>query len=101
MIERAGTAGEATAPAAATPVSVRLLAVMLSGAVLMLGGCEDKALPPTPASSDPAMARALESPLLVDPDLSQFNARNLAIQPPGPDTPPHPLPGEASSLRRP
>ncbi len=33
---------------------------------------------------DPVMNAALESQLLVDPDLSQQNARNLAIVPPGP-----------------
>ena len=56
----------------------------LLGPLLGLCGCGSTA-PPTPAvAEDPVMSIALESPLLVDPDLSQQNARNLAIVPPGP-----------------
>jgi len=52
--------------------------------ILTLCGCGSSA-PPAPAMvQDPVMNAALESPLLVDPDLSQQNARNLAIVPPGP-----------------
>lgn len=56
----------------------------LLGQILALCGCGSTA-PATPAvGHDPVMNTALESPLLVDPDLSQQNARNLAIVPPGP-----------------
>lgn len=51
---------------------------------LVLAGCGQAPLPPAPAASDPAMAGALEAPLLVDPDLAQRNPRNLAIVPPSP-----------------
>ena len=54
--------------------------------LLALAGC-GAAAPPTQAMAhDPMMNAALESPMLVDPDLSQQNARNLAIVPPGPVT---------------
>jgi len=58
---------------------------------LTLGGCGADAPPAQPAARDPVMTAALQAPLLVDPDLSQLNARNLAIVPPGPVTPPHPV----------
>jgi hypothetical protein len=58
---------------------------------LMLGGCGDNAPPARPTARDPVMTAALYEPLLVDPDLSQQNARNLAIVPPGPVTAPHPV----------
>ncbi|WP_298191078.1 hypothetical protein [Novosphingobium sp.] len=41
---------------------------------------------------DPVMTAALEGQLLVDPDLSQANSRNLAIVPAGPADPALPLP---------
>ena len=52
--------------------------------VVLLGGCGADAPPAPQAARDPVMAAALQEPLLVDPDLSQQNARNLAIVPPGP-----------------
>lgn len=62
----------------------------------VLGGCGAEAPPAQSAVNDPVMAAALQAPLLVDPDLSQQNARNLAIVPPGPVTPPHPVASEPS-----
>jgi hypothetical protein len=41
---------------------------------------------------DPVMTEALEGQLMVDPDLSQQNMRNLAIVPGGPIDPALPLP---------
>jgi hypothetical protein len=41
---------------------------------------------------DPVMTEAIEGQLLVDPDLSQANNRNLAIVPAGPADPALPLP---------
>ena len=63
--------------------------------VVMLGGCGADAPPARPAARDPVMAAALQEPLLVDPDLSQQNARNLAIVPPGPMTAPVPITTDA------
>ena len=61
---------------------------------IMMSGCSAEAPPAQPAARDPVMAAALQAPLLVDPDLSQQNARNLAIVPPGPVTAPRPLPSD-------
>lgn len=41
---------------------------------------------------DPLMAEALEGQLLVDPDLTQQNMRNMAVVPGGPVDPALPLP---------
>jgi hypothetical protein len=41
---------------------------------------------------DPVMSAALEGQLMVDPDLSQANNRNLAVVPAGPADPSLPLP---------
>lgn len=41
---------------------------------------------------DPVMSAAIEGQLMVDPDLSQANNRNLAIIPAGPADPALPLP---------
>ena len=59
---------------------------------LLLAGCGSGNRAEAPPPPDPVMAAALQQPLLVDPDLSQTNARNLAIVPPGPTIPPQPLP---------
>jgi|GEM_PF-1786880 len=56
-----------------------------------LGGCGAEAPPARPAARDPVMTAALQAQLLVDPDLSQQNGRNLAIVPPGPVTGPQPV----------
>lgn len=41
---------------------------------------------------DPVMSAAIEGQLMVDPDLSQANNRNLAVVPAGPADPALPLP---------
>jgi hypothetical protein len=41
---------------------------------------------------DPVMSAAIEGQLLVDPDLSQQNMRNMAVVPAGPVDPALPLP---------
>jgi hypothetical protein len=41
---------------------------------------------------DPVMTAAIEGQLLVDPDLSQQNMRNMAVVPAGPADPALPLP---------
>jgi hypothetical protein len=64
--------------------------------VITLGGCGAEAPPAQPAARDPVMTAALQAPLLVDPDLSQLNGRNLAIVPPGPVTAPHPVVSDAA-----
>ena len=45
---------------------------------------------------DPVMSAAIEGQLMVDPDLSQANNRNLAIVPAGPADPALPLPDPKS-----
>lgn len=45
---------------------------------------------------DPVMSAALEGQLMVDPDLSQANNRNLAVVPAGPADPSLPLPDPKS-----
>lgn len=45
---------------------------------------------------DPVMQAAIEGQLMVDPDLSQANNRNLAIVPAGPADPALPLPDPKS-----
>ena len=41
---------------------------------------------------DPVMTAAIEGQLMVDPDLSQANSRNLVVIPAGPADPALPLP---------
>ena len=41
---------------------------------------------------DPVMTAAIEGQLMVDPDLSQSNNRNMAVVPAGPADPALPLP---------
>jgi len=53
-------------------------------ALLALAGCGAAEAPTSGAPHDSVMNAALETQMLVDPDLSQQNARNLAIVPPGP-----------------
>ncbi len=64
--------------------------------VLMLGGCGAEPPAAKDPAADPVMSAALQAPLLVDPDLSQHNARNLVIAPPAPLTAPQPVPSQAS-----
>lgn len=45
---------------------------------------------------DPVMTAAIEGQLMVDPDLSQANNRNLAVVPAGPADPALPLPDPKS-----
>jgi len=64
--------------------------------LLALGGCHGGEASAPPAARDPVMTAALQAPLLVDPDLSQQNGRNLAIVPPGPVAAPHPMASEGA-----
>lgn len=67
-------------------------------AVLMaaLGGCSGEAPREHGGEAngvhDPVMTAAIEGQLMVDPDLSQANMRNLAVVPAGPVDPAMPLP---------
>ncbi|WP_353229746.1 hypothetical protein [Novosphingobium sp.] len=73
-------------------MTIRPFSVLaLVSIVAALAGCSDSTPPGSPAAHDPVMAAALQAPLLVDPDLSQQNGRNLAIVPPGPVIAPQPL----------
>lgn len=59
---------------------------------LTLAACGSAPLEQDKTPLDPLMAEALEGQLMVDPDLSQQNLRNLAIVPGGPVDPALPLP---------
>jgi hypothetical protein len=59
--------------------------------VFLLAGCGESPAPTPPVAHDQVMREALQQPLLSDPDLSQSNARNLAIVPPGPADTVHPV----------
>lgn len=59
---------------------------------LALAACGQDDVRKAPVDADPAMAAALEGPLLVDPDLSQKNMHNMAVVPGGPVDPATPLP---------
>lgn len=59
---------------------------------LALAACGPASLEQDGPPLDPVMAEALEGQLMVDPDLSQQNLRNLAIVPGGPIDPAVPLP---------
>ncbi len=63
---------------------------------LVLAACGPAPLEQDGAALDPVMAEALEGQLMVDPDLSQHNMRNLAIVPGGPVDPALPLPDSAN-----
>lgn len=64
--------------------------------VAALGGCAAEAPrergDEADGAHDPVMTAAIEGQLLVDPDLSQSNMRNLAVVPAGPADPALPLP---------
>jgi hypothetical protein len=47
--------------------------------LLMIGGCSDEPAAAPPEERDPAVARALDDPLMTDPDLSSRNEGNAAI----------------------
>lgn len=72
--------------------ATRLILVTLT---LALSACGSSSLEQDGAPLDPVMAEALEGQLMVDPDLSQQNMRNLAVIPGGPIDPALPLPDPA------
>ena len=69
-----------------------VLAVLLAA----LAGCASEASREHGAEADgahdPVMTAAIEGQLMVDPDLSQANLRNLAVVPASPVDPALPLP---------
>ncbi|MCX7284756.1 MAG: hypothetical protein NTX28_12065 [Novosphingobium sp.] len=69
--------------------------MILSSLCLALAGCGGTQVEQDGAPLDPVMAEALQGQLMVDPDLSQQNLRNLAIVPGGPIDPALPLPAPA------
>lgn len=64
----------------------------VSALCLILVACGSPQVEQDGAPLDPVMAEALQGQLMVDPDLSQQNMRNLAITPGGPIDPALPLP---------
>jgi hypothetical protein len=63
---------------------------------LTLAACGSAPVEQDRTPLDPVMTEALEGQLMVDPDLSQQNMRNLAIVPGGPIDPALPLPDPKS-----
>ncbi|AXU18011.1 hypothetical protein C7W88_01400 [Novosphingobium sp. THN1] len=63
---------------------------------LILAACSSAPVEQDKTPLDPVMTEALEGQLMVDPDLSQQNMRNLAIVPGGPIDPALPLPDPQS-----
>lgn len=59
---------------------------------LALSACGSAAVYQDGEPLDPVMTEALEGQLLVDPDLTQQNMRNLGVVPGGPIDPALPLP---------
>lgn len=52
---------------------------------LTVAACDSEpALVPDAVNSDPKMDAVLFLPIMVDPDLSQQNRRNIAVEPGGP-----------------
>lgn len=76
--------------------SLQASRLLLSGGVLALclalAGCGDDDEHHAPVDADPAMAAAIEGPLMTDPDLSQKNMGAMAAIPGGPIDPATPLP---------
>jgi hypothetical protein len=63
-------------------------------AVVTLAACAPQASEQG-GDNDPAMSEAIDGQLMVDPDLSQQNMRNLGAVPAGPVDPALPLPDAA------
>jgi len=94
----AGDAGLTTSGAWGTMMILRFAFSALLGAALAACSAET---PRTRGAEegpvhDPVMSAAIEGQLMVDPDLSQANMRNLAVVPAGPADPALPLPDPKS-----
>lgn len=78
-----------------------LPASILLALVAALAGCGGQAArehgEEADGAHDPVMTAAIEGQLMVDPDLSQANNRNLAAVPAGPADPALPLPDSKSN----
>ena len=75
--------------------------IVIATALLALAaGCSQADTGARKQAQDPVMTEALEGQLLVDPDLSQQNMRNMAVAPGGPVDPARPLPDASESGRR-
>lgn len=68
---------------------------VICGLSLALAACGSPQVEQDGEPLDPLMAEALQGQLMVDPDLSQQNLKNLAIDPGGPRDPALPLPDPA------
>jgi uncharacterized lipoprotein len=68
----------------------RLLVALTT--VILLSACSETKDIARADARDPLMTEAIEGPIMVDPDLSQQNARNMAVMPGGSVDPARPLP---------
>ncbi len=59
------------------PVFPRLAPILLAS--VAIGGCSDAAPAPETRDADPVVQRALNDPLMIDPDLSSQNLANAAL----------------------
>lgn len=69
-----------------------LVAALLIGVAACAGEADRTRGGEEGPAHDPVMSAAIEGQLMVDPDLSQANNRNLAAVPAGPADPALPLP---------
>lgn len=77
-------------------VRIVIAAVMLA----LAAGCSDADTVAPKQAEDPVMTEAIEGQLLVDPDLSQQNMRNMVAVPGWPIDPARPLPDASEAARR-
>ena len=73
---------------------------IIAGLLTLATGCSDRQPVERKQAQDPVMTEAIEGQLLVDPDLSQQNMRNMAVAPGGPVDPALPLPDTSEAGRR-
>ncbi len=75
--------------------------IVIAATLLALAtGCSQADAGKRQQVQDPVMTEAIEGQLLVDPDLSQQNMRNMAVAPGGPVDPARPLPDASEAARR-
>lgn len=87
-----------TRPIAATMATHRILYALAPA--ILLAACNEAPEERRADARDPLMTEAIEGQIMVDSDLSQQNARNMAVMPGGPADPARPLPDAAPDITR-